>query len=122
MEGQIAASLLTMEIGIDELVDGKVRVLGDGGLEPFIQRRKLGIDQDGGVVTDHGQNAAAAIKAFEHVGPAAKSEALMRASEESVRCAFAAPDASIVAAVRCSRAVRRLIHSSIRIIAILHDN
>jgi hypothetical protein len=61
----LAAGLLAMEMGVDEIFYWKVRVLGDGGLELVMQRCKLGIYHDDAVVTDHDEDVAAL--AFEHV-------------------------------------------------------
>jgi hypothetical protein len=43
MERGIAAGLLAMEMGIDEILYGKVRVLGDGCLDLVMQWRELGV-------------------------------------------------------------------------------
>ena len=45
---------------------GKVRVLGDGGLDLVVQRRELGVHHDDAVVADYDEDVAAL--AFEHIG------------------------------------------------------
>ncbi len=62
MEGRVATGLLAMEMGIDEILHGKIRVLGDGGFELVMQRRKLGIHHDDAVVTGHDEDVAAPPK------------------------------------------------------------
>jgi hypothetical protein len=67
---RIAAGLLAVEMCIDEILDGKIRVVGNGGLDLVMQRRELGVHHDDAVVADHDEDVAAL--AFEHVGLAAE--------------------------------------------------
>jgi len=63
MEGCIAVGLLAVEMGIDEVSDGQIRILRDGGFDLVVERRELGIHHDDAVVADHDEDVAA--NAFE---------------------------------------------------------
>jgi hypothetical protein len=84
MERGIAAGLLAMEMGIDEILYGKVRVLGDGCLDLVMQWRERGVHHDDAIVTDHDEDVAAATSSGsaawcqdDHGGLAAASSSVL---------------------------------------------
>ena len=70
MERGIAAGLLAMEMGVDEILYGKARILGDRSLDLVVEWRELSVHHDDAVVADHDEDVAALT--FKHIGLAAE--------------------------------------------------
>jgi hypothetical protein len=85
----VAAGLLAVEMGVDEITDGLARQRRDGGLDLVVERRKLAVHHDDAVVP-HCEHDVAAAAAYEHVGHVAEISVLIWTRERSAGWAFAA--------------------------------